>query len=219
LKQNVDEKLEQSEESSAKKSLSQNLTSSYYDNLNAINLSVSGTSPKSNLNVLDNFLLYDNLASKVNVNNDLVIESYDNIDNNRSSSINSLNQLDTLNKNIIDQLCYVTDYSTITTTTTTTTTTTATTNNVNDDQDLGNIAANLKKEVLHAQRQAEKLDKLDDMTITKVVQMNIPSKLPVAGDNDDENDVAHLDESWQTLIREVKDLSNLDNKSKNIKMK
>jgi hypothetical protein len=215
LKQNVDEKLEQPEESSAKKTLSQNLTSSYYDNLNAINLSVSGTSPKSNLNVLDNFLLYDNLATKANVNNDLVIESYDNIDNNRSSSINSLNQLDTLNKNIIDQLCYVTDYSTITTTTTTTTTTT---NNVNEDQDLGNIATNLKKEVLHAQRQAEKLDKLDDMTITKVVQMNIPSKSPVTGD-DDENDVEHLDESWQVLIREVKDLSNLDNKSKNKKMK
>ena len=213
MKQNVDEQLDISEEQqmeSPKKTLSQNLTSSFYDNLNSINMSVSGTSPKSNPNVLDNLLLYDNVKSNAstinntNANNNVFIESYDNIDNIRSSSINSLNKIDNLNKNIIDQLCYVTDY---------------TSSKIGVDQDLSNIASNLKKEVAQAQRQAEKLDKLDDMTITKVVQMNIPSKSPVAGDNDDENDVAHLDESWQTLIREVKDLSNLDNKSKNKKMK
>ena len=209
MKQNVDEQLDISEEQqmeSPKKTLSQNLTSSFYDNLNSINMSVSGTSPKSNPNVLDNLLLYDNVKSNAstinntNANNNVFIESYDNIDNIRSSSINSLNQIDNLNKNIIDQLCYVTDY---------------TSSKIGVDQDLSNIASNLKKEVAQAQRQAEKLDKLDDMTITKVVQMNIPSKSPppleeIKGDED----VTHLDESWQILIQEVKDLSNLDNKSK-----
>ena len=187
----------------------QRLTSSYYDNLNSINFSNNG---KSNI-----VPLYDNLIPDVNSNN---VATYDNLENlqmdssninqRNSASINSLNQLDELNKSIIDQLCYVTDYGS---------SYDAGIHKSNDiDQDLSRIQSNLNKEVLNAQRQAEKLDKLDDMTITKVVQMNIPSKLSLIGDQksaslDTDEELANLDESWQTLIKEVKDLSNAENRN------
>ena len=182
----------------------QRLTSSYYDNLNAINFSSSGKP-----NVVP---LYDNLEPSQTSN----VPTYDNLENmgldlnqRNSASSNSLNQLDELNKSIIDQLCYVTDYG----------------SNYEADMfakakaaeqaDLVKMSLNLRKEVQNAQRQAEKLDKLDEMSITKVVQMNIPSKIPLSSENkvpsvDTDEELANLDESWQTLIKEVKDLSNHD---------